>query len=51
MIGFFSGSKTKTPLEVMLASKAEGAFFLAEQHGDDLVVPDYLQEAIHWINE
>tara|TARA_Y100000766_G_scaffold280889_1_gene291462 strand:+ start:1781 stop:3343 length:1563 start_codon:yes stop_codon:yes gene_type:complete len=47
----FSGSKTKTPLEVMLASKAEGAFFLAEQHGDDLVVPDYLQEAIHWINE
>ena len=47
----FSKSKKKTPLEVMLAGKAECAFVLAEAHGEEMNVPEYIQEAIRWISE
>jgi putative ATP-dependent endonuclease of OLD family len=48
----FSGSNIKLPpLEFMLANKAESALRLAEKHANDIDIPNYIAEAIAWINE
>lgn len=48
----FSGPRrTLTVLDYMLANKAEAAFRLLQQHGSELAVPDYIQEALAWIRE
>ncbi|MBW9429162.1 AAA family ATPase [Atlantibacter hermannii] len=48
----FSGSRrTLTVQDYMLANKAEAAFLLLQLHGEDLSVPDYIQEALAWIRE
>lgn len=47
----FSGRGiTKTPLDFMLDNKAESALRLADNHAEDLQAPEYIREAIAWIN-
>lgn len=48
---FGPGRKTLSPLEYMLANKAEAAFELLKGKPGDLTVPAYIVEAIQWINE
>lgn len=48
---FGPGRKTLSPLEYMLANKAEAAFELLKHKIDELTVPAYIAEAIQWINE
>lgn len=48
---FGSGRKTLTPLQYMLANKAETAFELLKNNNGQLTVPDYIQRAIEWIRE
>lgn len=48
---FGPGRKTLSPLEYMLANKAEAAFELLKGKPGDLTVPAYIAEAIKWINE
>lgn len=42
--------KTLSPLEYMLANKAEAAFELLKHKPGELTVPAYIAEAIKWIN-
>lgn len=35
----------------MLANKAEAAFRILEDHADDINVPQYIQDAIKWIED
>ena len=46
---FSEGRKTLTVLDFMLKNKAEAAFDLLEKYGNELVVPEYIKEAIQWI--
>lgn len=46
---FGPGRVRLTPLEYMLASKAEAAFRLLSNHGEELTVPGYIREALTWI--
>lgn len=48
---FSGGNIKKSPLDFMLANKAESALRLVEKHSEDINVPEYIQEAIQWINE
>lgn len=48
---FGPGRKTLSPLEYMLANKAEAAFELLKGKPGELTVPAYIAEAIQWINE
>ncbi|WP_237673562.1 ATP-dependent nuclease [Vreelandella profundi] len=48
---FGPGRKTLSPLEYMLANKAEAAFELLKHKPGELTVPAYIAEAIQWINE
>mgnify|MGYP003575497902 FL=1 len=48
---FGPGRKTLSPLEYMLANKAEAAFELLKGKPGELTVPAYIVEAIQWINE
>lgn len=51
---FNNGKIKKTPQEFMLDNKAESAFRIAEKCEDDNVslnVPQYIKDAIEWINE
>ncbi|CAI0849630.1 Uncharacterised protein [Serratia grimesii] len=43
--------RTLTVQAYMLANKAEAAFRLLQQYGPELIVPDYIQEALAWIRE
>lgn len=36
--------------DYMLSNKAEAAFTLLKKHADDIVVPQYIQDAIRWID-
>lgn len=36
--------------DYMLSNKAEVAYVLLKKHADDIVVPQYIQEAIRWID-
>ncbi len=48
----FSGGKIKKdPLEFMLDNKAESAFRLVDKHSEELEIPEYIKQAITWINE
>lgn len=50
----FTGLKKNTPLEFMLANKADSAFRIASKCDEEalkLNVPEYIKEAIAWINE
>lgn len=48
----FSGGNIKNPpLEFMLDNKAESALRLADCHAENLNVPEYIQQAVTWINE
>lgn len=47
---FGPGRKKLSPLEYMLANKAEAAFELLKHKPDELIVPAYITEAIRWIN-
>lgn len=46
----FSNLKTNTPLQFMLANKAETAYRILIKHADKLNVPQYIQNAIQWID-
>lgn len=48
---FGPNRKTLSPLEYMLANKAEAAFELLRQKPGELIVPAYIAEAFQWINE
>jgi len=43
--------RSNTVLQYMLANKAEVAYQLLLQKADQLIAPDYIKEAIAWINE
>ena len=47
----FCRLRTRTTLEYMLANKAEAAFRILEDHADDINVPQYIQDAIKWIED
>ncbi|MFV9671517.1 ATP-dependent nuclease [Pantoea sp. KXB25] len=47
---FGASRRALTVQEYMLASKAEAAFKLLQEHGDTLSVPVYIREAIEWIS-
>lgn len=50
----FTRLKTNTPQEFMLANKAESAFRLSDKCDEEdlkLNVPEYIKDAIKWINE
>jgi putative ATP-dependent endonuclease of OLD family len=46
---FGKGRKTLTVRDYMLNNKTDAAFHLLDKRAGDLVVPDYIQEAIAWI--
>ena len=48
---FSGGNIQKSPLEFMLDNKAESALRLVDNHSEDLDAPEYIQQAIEWINE
>tara|TARA_R110001583_G_C5665157_1_gene410021 strand:- start:2082 stop:3644 length:1563 start_codon:yes stop_codon:yes gene_type:complete len=48
---FGPGRMTLSPLEYMLANKAEAAFELLRYNPGELTVPAYIAEAFQWINE
>jgi hypothetical protein len=47
---FASGRRTLTVEEHMLANKTEVAFELLTKKGQQIVAPDYIKQAIRWIN-
>ena len=47
----FGNLRTNTPLQYMLANKAEAAFRILESHANEIVVPQYIQDAIEWIEK
>lgn len=50
--GLFSGGNIKkTPIDFMLDNKAESAFRLVDKYAEKIEVPEYIQQAIIWINE
>lgn len=48
---FSGGSIKKEPIEFMLDNKAESALRILDKHSEDLEVPNYIKQAIGWINE
>ncbi len=48
---FSGGNIQKQPLEFMLDNKVEAAFRLVEHHSEDLNIPEYIRQAIVWLNE
>jgi putative ATP-dependent endonuclease of the OLD family len=46
---FSEGRKTLTVLEYMLQNKAECAFYILVEKGNEVVAPDYIKNAIEWI--
>jgi len=48
---FSGGNIQKAPIEFMLDNKAESSFRLVDKHSKDLNIPDYIRQAISWINE
>lgn len=48
---FSGGNIQKSPLEFMLDNKAESALRIVDNHSKDIVPPDYIKQAIQWINE
>lgn len=48
---FLDGRKTLTVLEYMLDNKADCAFSLLDKKPDVLISPDYIKQAVAWINE
>ena len=46
----FSNLKRNTTLQFMLANKAETAYRILIKHADKLNVPQYIQNAIKWID-
>jgi predicted ATP-dependent endonuclease of OLD family len=48
---FSGGNIKKLPLEFMLDNKAESALRLVDKYSEDLDAPEYIQQAIQWINE
>lgn len=47
---FSDGRKTLSVLEYMLANKADVAFRLASEKGKELAVPQYIKNALEWVN-
>ena len=48
---FSGGNIKKTPLDFMLANKSESSFRLADKKSNELIAPEYIKQAIKWINE
>ncbi|MFK8012633.1 MAG: ATP-dependent endonuclease [Marinicellaceae bacterium] len=48
---FSGGNIKKSPLDFMLDNKAESSLRLVENHSEGLDPPEYIQQAIQWINE
>ncbi len=46
---FSPGRRTLSPMQYMLANKAEVAFELLDKKEEDLVIPGYIAEAITWL--
>lgn len=47
---FGSDRRTLTVQEYMLANKAEAAYQLLSQKSDSLVTPQYIRNALEWVN-
>ena len=47
---FSRSRRTLSVLEYMLSNKAEVAFNLLEENGPNLIVPNYIRDAILWLN-
>lgn len=47
---FGASRRSLTVQEYMLAGKADAAFRLLQEHGDNLFIPAYIREAIAWIS-
>lgn len=48
---FSGGNIKKAPLDFMLDNKSECSFRLADKKSDKLITPEYIKQAITWINE
>jgi len=48
---FSGGNIIKTALDFMLDNKAESSLRLVDNHAEDLEIPNYIKQAIAWINE
>ncbi|RYE35442.1 MAG: ATP-dependent endonuclease [Sphingobacteriaceae bacterium] len=48
---FLAGRRTLNVQEYMLANKAEVAYTLLDKKGSEIVVPQYIQDALTWIKE
>lgn len=48
---FSGGNIKKSPLEFMLDNKAESALRIVDNHSKDINSPEYIRQAIQWINE
>lgn len=46
----FNRRHTNTVLEYMMANKAEAAYRILVSNGDNVIVPQYIQDAIKWID-
>ena len=47
---FGAGRRTLSVIEYMLANKAEVAYKLLTQKGETINVPQYIREALEWVN-
>ena len=47
---FAPDRRSITVLEFMLNNKADAAFEILDKKGDKVVAPEYIQNAITWIN-
>ena len=50
LAGIFNGLRTNTVCEFMIANKSEAAYRILVTNGDNVIVPEYIQEAIRWID-
>lgn len=48
---FGADRRTLSVLNYMLANKAEAAYKLLTQKGETIVVPQYIKEALEWVND
>lgn len=48
---FSSNRRTLSVLEYMLKNKTDAAFDILQNYGTDIVIPEYITEAIMWISE
>ncbi len=51
MTSFFPGRKTRSVQQFMLDEKAECAFEILDKKSADIIVPDYIKDAVEWLTK